>query len=198
MRFRKYLTVIGVVTFLVSAVVGVSAADQYGLDMSHSSIQFSVKHLVVSNVKGSFDKFDAVIMFDPDNISNSSVEVTIDVSSINTKNEKRDEHLRSEEFLHAAEHPTITFASRKIVKKNDGYVAAGKLTIRGVSKEVELPFTLNGPIVTPWGQTVIGIELAYELNRQEYGVKWSKALETGGLVASDDVKIDINLEAKKL
>ena len=119
--------------------------------------------MVISNVKGTFDKFDCAIKFDPDNIANSSVEVTIDVASIDTKDEKRDEHLRGEDFLHASKHPDITFVSKKIAKKGDGYVAAGTLTIRGVSKEVELPFVLNGPIVNPWGQTVIGIEIDGEL-----------------------------------
>lgn len=197
MRLQKLFAVLTVAALSVSIAGGVSAADQYGIDIVHSSIQFSVKHMLISNVKGTFDKFDGVIKYDPENIANSSVEVTIDVASINTKDQKRDDHVRSEEFLDASKHPNITFKSNKIVKKDDGYVAVGTLTIRGVSKEVELPFVLNGPITNPWGQTVIGIEIEFKLNRQDYGVKWNKTMDSGGLVVGDDIKIEINLEATK-
>jgi polyisoprenoid-binding protein YceI len=196
-RLQKLFAVLTAVALAVSIAGGVSAADQYSLDIVHSSIQFSVKHMVISNVKGTFDKFDGVVNYDPENIANSSVEVTIDVGSINTKDEKRDEHLRSEDFLDASKHPNISFKSNKIVKKDDGYVAVGTLTIRGVSKEVELPFVVNGPITNPWGQTVIGVEVEFKLNRQDYGVKWNKTMDSGGLVVGDDIKIEINLEAKK-
>jgi len=182
---------------MVAVAVSASAADKYTLDASHSSVEFSVKHMVISNVKGTFDEFDAVIMFDPENIDNSSVEVSIKVASVNTKDQKRDDHLRSEDFFNAAEHPDITFKSNKIKKKGDGYVAAGTLTISGVSKEIELPFVLNGPITNPWGQVVVGIEIEHKLNRQDYNIKWNKTMDNGGLVVGDDVKIEINLEAKK-
>ena len=184
-------------TVLVAFTLPATAADSYKLDASHSSVEFSVKHMLISNVKGAFDKFEAVIAYDPDNIENSSVEVTIAVESIDTKNEKRDDHLRSADFFDSENHPSITFKSKKIVKKGDGYVAAGTLTMRGVSKEIELPFVLNGPVANPWGQTVIGIEIEYELDRQDYGLNWNKTMDNGGLVVSDDVKIEINLEAVK-
>jgi polyisoprenoid-binding protein YceI len=175
-----------------------AAAGKYGLDTAHSSVVFSVKHMVISNVKGSFDTFDAVILYDPENIENSSVEVSIDVSSINTKDEKRDEHLRSADFFDAQTYPKVTFKSDRIEKRQDGYVALGKLTIRGVTKEIELPFRLNGPITNPWGQSVMGIEIQHELNRKDFNVNWNKVMDNGGVVVGDNVKVDINLEAKKL
>jgi polyisoprenoid-binding protein YceI len=136
-------------------------------------------------------------MLDPNNVENSSVEVSIDVNSIDTKDEKRDEHLRSPDFLDAANHPAITFKSKKIEEKGDQYVAVGDLTIRGVTKQVELPFELNGPITNPWGQQVLGVEIDFKLNRKDFKVNWNKTLDSGGVVVSDDVKVEINLEAKK-
>jgi polyisoprenoid-binding protein YceI len=197
MKMKAILFNLFAVAALVVVSSPVTAADAYKIDPAHSSVEFSVKHMVISNVKGSFDEFEAAIAYDPNNIENSSVEVTIPVKSINTKNEKRDDHLRSADFFDAENHPNITFKSSKIQKKGDGYVAVGTLTMHGVAKEIELPFVLNGPVVNPWGQTVIGIEIEYELDRQDYGLKWNKTMDNGGLVVGDDVKIEINLEAAK-
>lgn len=197
MRKKSFSVTATLWAVLVAVVAGASAADKYTVDPVHSSVEFSVKHMVITNVKGTFDKFDAVIMYDPENIENSSVDVSIDVSSINTKDDKRDEHLRSADFLDASNHPEITFKSDAIKKKGEGYVAIGTLTIRGVSKKIELPFELNGPVTSPWGQVVLGIEAEFELNRKEYNVNWNKTLDNGGLIAGDDVKVEINLEAKK-
>jgi polyisoprenoid-binding protein YceI len=196
MKRKRAISILAAAFASVLAITA-SAADDYKIDAAHSSIEFSVKHMVISNVKGTFDEFDAAIEYDPDNIENSSVEVTISVASVNTRNQKRDDHLRGGDFFDAGAHPDITFKSKKITKKGDGYVAAGTLTIRGVSREIELPFTLNGPITNPWGQTVIGVEIEYQLDRQDYGVTWNKTMDNGGLVVGDDVKIEINLEAAK-
>jgi polyisoprenoid-binding protein YceI len=196
MKYTKTSTTL-MVALVIATAQFAFAADSYKLDMAHSSIEFSVKHMMVSNVKGSFDKFDGTISFDPDNIANSSVQFSIDVASVNTKNEKRDEHLRSADFFDAANHPEITFTSEKISKKGDGYVATGTLVIHGVSKKVDLPFVLNGPVQSPWGQTVMGVEVNYQLNRKDYGLVWNKTMDNGGLVVGDDVKIEINLEASK-
>jgi polyisoprenoid-binding protein YceI len=153
--------------------------------------------MVITNVKGTFDRFSGTIVADAEDLGNSSVEVIIETASVNTRNDKRDEHLRSADFLDAENHPEITFRSSEIRRADAGYVALGTLTIRGVAKEVALPFTVNGPITNPWGQTVIGIEIGYELNRQDYGVSWSQSLDNGGLVVGDTVRIEINLEAQK-
>lgn len=194
-NFKK--TMILVVALVAATVQLTYAADKYELDLAHSSVAFSVKHMMISNVKGSFDTFSGTISYDPKNIENSSVEFSIDVSSVNTRNEKRDEHLRSADFFDAATHPEITFKSEKISRKGDGYVATGTLTMRGVSKKIDLPFVLNGPVQNPWGQTVLGVEVSHELNRKDYGLVWNKTMDNGGLVVGDDVKIEINLEAAK-
>lgn len=197
MNSKRYLTILAAAVVLAASAVMAGPGEKYTSDATHSTVEFSVKHMMITNVKGTFDTFDAVIMFEPGDLDHASVEVSIDVASVNTRDEKRDEHLRSPDFFDAAKFPTITFKSSKISKKGDGYVAAGALTIRGVSKEVEIPFQLNGPITNPWGQVVMGIELDYKINRKDFGVNWDKTMDNGGLVVSDDVKIEINLEAKK-
>jgi len=194
---NRSLVSLPAVAVAVALAGSATAADKYLFDKAHSSIEFSVKHMVVTNVKGTFDTFDGAIMYDPADIEKSSVDITIAVAGINTREARRDEHLRSPDFFDDAKYPNITFKSSKIKKTGDGFVAVGTLTIRGVSKEVELPFILNGPVVNPMGKTVIGVELTYKLNRRDFGVSWNKTLDAGGVVVGDDVKIEINLEAAK-
>jgi polyisoprenoid-binding protein YceI len=172
------------------------AQDVYTADPVHTSIAFHVKHLMVSDVRGEFKTYTATITLDPKNVENSSVEVTIDAPSISTNNEKRDGHLKSPDFFDVEKYPTITFKSKKIVKKGDGWVAVGDLTMRGVTKEIELPFTLTGP-VNLGPASVIGVSAATEINRQDFGVSWNKSLDNGGVVVSDKVRIEIEVEAKK-
>ncbi len=172
------------------------AQDVYTADPAHTSIGFQVKHLMVSNVSGGFKTYTASISLDPKNIENSTVDVTIDATSISTNNEKRDGHLKSPDFFDVEKYPTITFKSKKIVKKGDGWVAVGDLTMRGVTKEIELPFTLTGP-VNLGPASVIGVSAATEINRQDFGVSWNKSLDNGGVVVSDKVRIEIEVEAKK-
>jgi polyisoprenoid-binding protein YceI len=173
------------------------AADSYALDKSHSSIGFSVDHMLISTVDGSFGDFATELSVDPADVSKSSVKAVIQVASITTANEKRDEHLRSADFFDAAKFPTITFVSKKIVKKGSLWVATGDFTMRGVTKSIELPFKLNGPIKDPWGSTRIGVQATLTLNRQDYGVSWSKTMDEGGLVVGDEVQVKIQLEATK-
>ena len=158
MRLNTTVTAIIAMALLASGGPVLGGADTYQIDGSHSGVHFKVRHMLVTNVKGGFDTFEGTIMYDPDNIENSSVEVTIQANSINTRNEKRDDHLRSPDFLAAEEFPTITFRSTSVKKKGDGFVAVGDLTIRDVTKEVVIPFGLAGPVTNPWGQEVIGIE----------------------------------------
>lgn len=196
MQYLK-TTIILLAALVVAAARPVSAADAYDIDFAHSSVAFSVKHMMVSNVKGSFDKFTGTISYDPDNIENSAVQFSIDVSSVNTRNERRDNHLRSADFFDAANHPEITFKSDKISKKGDGYVATGTLVIHGVSRKIDLPFVLNGPVATPRGKMVLGVEADHRLNRKDFGLEWNRTLDNGGVLVSDEVKIEINLEASK-
>lgn len=172
------------------------AADEYKIDPVHSTVAFSVKHMVVNTVHGRFNDYAGQILFDEKDPSKSSVNVTIKSASINTDNEQRDGHLKSPDFLDAQKFPEITFQSKSVDKTSDGFVAHGVLTIRGVSKNVDLPFKLNGPI-NVGGNGLLGAEASLTINRQDYGVAWSKALDSGGLVVANDVKIDINVEAKQ-
>lgn len=168
--------------------------EKYDLDMAHSSINFNVSHMVLAKVHGSFSEYMVDLYFDSEDISKSSVKSIIEVSSISTRNEERDNHLKSPDFFDAAKYPKITFISKEIKKVSDNFLAVGNLTIRDVTKEVEIPFGIKGPITDPWGNTRFGIEATLEINRQDYGVKWSRTLDNGGLVAGNIVEIEIFLE----
>jgi len=195
---RKFvIAVLFVGTFFAfSSHTSPAAADTFMIDKSHTSITYSVRHMVISNVKGRFEDFEGSITYDKANLGKSSVDVTIQVASQTTDNKDRDEHLATDEFFHAEKHPTITFTSKHVEKSDDGFVAHGELTIRGITKHVHLPFVLNGPITDPWGNTRIGIEASVKVDRREFGMtEWTKTLEGGGLVVGNDVTIEIELEA---
>jgi polyisoprenoid-binding protein YceI len=172
------------------------AADEYKIDPVHSKVGFAVKHMAISTVEGRFTDFNGSILYDDKDPSKSSVSVTIKTSSINTDNTSRDNDLRSANFLEAEKYPEITFKSKSVEKKGNGYVAHGTLTIKGVSKDVDLAFTLNGPIDTGRGKAM-GAEAGLTINRQDYGVTWSKSLAGGELVVANDVIIKINVEARQ-
>jgi polyisoprenoid-binding protein YceI len=194
MRARRFVALfLGLLVFCVSAL----AADEYKIDPVHSTVAFSVKHMVVNTVHGRFNDYSGQILYDEQDPSKSSVNVTIKAASINTDNGQRDGHLRSADFLDAANHPEITFQSKSVEKAANGFVAHGVLTIRGVSKNVDLPFTLSGPIAAGGGN-LLGAEASLTINRQDYGVSWSKALDNGGLIVANEVKIDVNVEAKQM
>ena len=174
----------------------VAAQGTYGIDSAHSSVGFKVRHLV-SRVSGGFNEFDGTIVADFENLDASSVEFTIQASSIDTKNEKRDGHLRSPDFFDVEKYPEITFKSSKITKiDGDSFAVAGTLTMRGVSKEVVLTVDFLGEM-TAMGGTRAGYELTTTLNRKDYGVSWNRALDAGGFVLGDDVEVNINLEVIK-
>jgi polyisoprenoid-binding protein YceI len=192
---RKVLFIIMAVGLLM--VSAASGADKYQIDPVHSSIDFAVRHMVLSNVKGNFTDFSGVIVHDTADLAKSSVSVTIAASSINTNNVTRDNHLKSPDFFDVAKFPDITFQSERIEKSDSGYIAIGKLTMHGVIKEIALPFTVMGMVKDPTGVMHVGIEAGMTLNRQDYGISWSKTLDNGGLMVGNDVKIDINIEAIK-
>jgi len=188
----KAILLSGLLTLtLFSLAVG---GEKYNVDVAHSSIGFSVKHLVISNTKGEFKDFSGVINYDAEDISKSSVEITINTASIDTDDAKRDGHLKSPDFLDVEKHKTITFKSTKIQKTDAGFVAVGNLTIRDITKEVKLPFTLTGPIKDPWGYNRLGVEASLTIDRHDFGVSWSKTLDNGGLVVGNDVKISLDIE----
>jgi polyisoprenoid-binding protein YceI len=172
-------------------------ADTFKIDPVHSAIGFSVRHLVISNVKGNFTDYSGTIVYDSLDISKSSVEISIKASSINTDNTDRDKHLQGPDFFDAVKFQEIAFKSSKIEKKDGILYITGNLTMHGVTKELTFPFSILGTTNDPWGNFRMGAEAGLELNRQDFGLAWNKALETGGLVVGNEVKIELNIEAVK-
>ena len=173
------------------------AADAYTIDPAHTFSEFSIQHLVISNVKGGFPDISGEILYDAEDISKSSVEVILKVSSINTNVKDRDDHLRSPDFFDVEKHPDITFKSTKVERTETGLMITGTLTIKGVSKQVSFPFELNGPVTDPWGNPRIGVQGKLTINRKDYGLTYHQVLDNGGLVIGHDVHIELNLEAIK-
>lgn len=195
MRLKPQI-ILGVALALLIA--GVTfGADPFVIDPVHTNIGFSVRHLVINNVKGKFTDFSGTILYDEKDIAKSSVNVTIKATSINTGNDSRDNDLRGVGFLDAAKFPEITFQSQRIEKRSDGYVAVGKLTLHGVTKEFALPFSITGKIKDPWGNIRLGVESALTLDRRDFDLNYSKTLDNGGLVVGNDVKIELAVEAVK-
>ena len=170
------------------------AAKVYELDPAHSSIGFSVRHFGLSNVKGSFSDWSLTLGVDEENLADSSVNVTIQAASITTGNEQRDNHLRSPDFFAVEEFPTLTFESTSIEKTDDGFRMTGDLTMHGQTHEVSFPFEVFGPLDTGRGKR-LGAEGSLTIDRQKWGISWSRTLDTGGLVVANEVKIDFSIEA---
>lgn len=168
------------------------------IDASHSEIEFKVKHLMITNVNGFFTDYDATVEAANDDFSDAKISFEAKVDSINTKNEQRDGHLKSDDFFNAAEFPLIKFESTGIVKKdNEHYKLTGNLTIRDNTKPVELDVEYAGITVDPWGQTKAGFEISGKISRKEFGLKWTATTEAGGIVVSDDVKLLANVQLIK-
>ena len=174
------------------------AAETYSFDKAHTTVGFQVRH-IVTNVGGKFNDFTGTIQVDRAKPESSSVEFTIQAASINTNEPKRDEHLRSADFFDVATHPTVTFKSTSIkANGKDSWLVTGDLTMRGVTKQVTLPVTFLGEGKDPWGNEKMGFETAITVNRKDYGINWNKALDQGGLLVGDEVKVEISVEANKL
>jgi polyisoprenoid-binding protein YceI len=175
------------------------AAVTYEIDPAHANLQFSVRHLMVSNVRGSFTGVKGSVVYDPDNPAASRVEATIDANTIRTGDDQRDTHLKSPDFLDVAKYPTITFKGTKVEKiASDEFKVTGDLTIHGVTKPVVLDLhEVTEETKDPWGNTRIGASAKGKIKRSEFGLTWNAALETGGVVVGDDVKLDFELEFVK-
>lgn len=166
------------------------------IDPSHTLIEFAARHMMVSTVKGQFTKFDGTLLIDEANPANSSAEITIEADSLTTRDERRDGHLGSPDFLDVANYPTITFKSRRIVlTSSDKFQVVGDLTIRGVTREITLNATYEGQQKSPWGSTVAGFTAQAAFDRRDYNLTWNAALETGGVLVGDQVKISLEVEA---
>ena len=170
--------------------------NKYEIDPAHSSLQFSVRHLMLSNVRGAFSGVHGTLNYDPANPPASTVEASVDVNTVNTNDPQRDGHLKTADFFDAAHFPTITFRSTRVDKKGEGeFQVTGDLTIHGVTK----PVVLNVEEVSeegkdPWGNTRIGASAKTKIKRSDFGLTWNAALEAGGVVVGDDVKLDFELE----
>ena len=175
---------------------GAAATSEWKIDPPHSSAQFAVKHLGISTVRGAFTDVKGTVQWDDKEVTKSSVEVTIEVNSVDTRVPDRDKDLRSERFFDAAHFPTMTFKSKKVEKVAPGKLkVTGDLTIRGVTKEVALD--VDGPtpaVKDPWGNERMAINATTKVNRQDFGVKWNAALDNGGVVVGDDVSVTIDAE----
>lgn len=179
---------------------GLAGAASWDIDAGHSAVSFSVRHLMVSNVRGELGKVSGTINVDDKDITKSTVEATIDVAGINTRDAKRDEHLRSPDFLDVGKFPNITFKSTKVEKAGAGLKVTGNLTLHGITKEVVL--SVEGPmpaVKDPWGNTKSGFTATGKLNRKDFGITWNKNIDGGGMVVGEDIQITIDLEvaAKK-
>lgn len=175
-------------------------AAEWTVDPAHSAASFTVKHLMVSTVRGEFGKMTGTASWSKPDYSDAKVEVTIDATSIDTREPKRDAHLKSPDFFDVAKFPTLTFKSKRVEKgKDKGHLTlVGDLTIHGVTKEVA--FDVSGPspeMKTPFGTIAVGAEATAKINRKDFGLNWNKALEAGGVMVSDAVNIEINLELSK-
>ncbi|RYZ05342.1 MAG: polyisoprenoid-binding protein [Myxococcales bacterium] len=180
-------------------IAGIAHADsvEWKLDTSHTTVGFSVPHLVVSSVDGRFKEATAKINLDDADLTKSQVSVEINAGSIDTGDQKRDDHLKSPDFFDAKKFPKLTFKSTKITKAGAGYKLTGDLTIRDVTKSVTLDATLSAPVKTPWGNQARAAKVTGKIKRGDFGLKWNKALETGGVVVGDDVTIDVKSEVTK-
>jgi len=168
------------------------------LDTAHSSVNFRVRHLVISSVAGKFKTFEGTVESDKDDFTDARIRFSADVDSIDTGVEQRDNHLKSADFFDAANHPKLTFVSTGVKKKSENeYIITGDLTIRGITKPVELEAEFGGIQQDMYGNTVAGFELTGKIDRQEFGLHWSAVTEAGGLVAGNDVKLSISAELIK-
>jgi polyisoprenoid-binding protein YceI len=178
------------------AATSIASAATYEIDGSHSGASFSVRHLMVSNVRGDFGKVTGTVVWDEKNPAASSINAVIDATTINSRDNKRDDHLRSADFFDVTKHPTMTFVSKQVAPAGQGKLkVTGDLTIHGVTKQVVLDVT--GPtqeIKDPWGNARVGASATTKVNRSDFGLTWNKALETGGVVVGDEVAINLDVE----
>jgi polyisoprenoid-binding protein YceI len=173
-------------------------ATKWAIDPSHSEISFKVKHLVVTTLTGKFDSFEGSLETANDDFSNAKIGFTADIASINTGNGDRDGHLKSDDFFNAEAFPKLIFTSTGFTKTGDSdYKLTGDLTIRDVTKPVELTVEYGGTMVDPWGNTKAGFEINGKVKRKEFGLKWDAVTEVGGAVVSDEIKLHLNVQLVK-
>jgi len=176
-----------------------AATSEWKIDPQHTSAQFSVRHMAISTVRGAFSKVTGAILLDDSDITKSTVDVTIDVSTVDTREPDRDKDLRSDKFFDVAHYPSITFKSKRVQQVSTGKLkVTGDLTIHGTTKEVVLDVEgPTAPVKDPWGNVRVAVTATTKVNRQDFGVKWNATLDNGGVVVGDDVNITIDVEMIK-
>ncbi|NBV41605.1 polyisoprenoid-binding protein [bacterium] len=184
-------------TFAVVALSSsIWATDVYKIDTAHSTVGFSVRHMVLSNTRGSFGDYTGDVVWDKD-LKNAKINGTVKVASIDTRDQKRDDHLRSADFMDAVQFPEIQFHSTKIRKAGKVYEVTGQLTMKGVTRTVKFPLNVSDPVKDPWGNTRVNFSSEFKINRQDYGISWNKKLDNGGLVVGDEVTVQLDIEGVK-
>ena len=173
------------------------ATTQWSLDPTHSELQFKVKHLMITTVTGGLNTLTGSLTSDTEDFENAKVSFEADINSIDTGNTDRDNHLKSGDFFDAEQFPAITFASTSFEKDGDDFILKGDLTVKGVSKPVKLTAEFGGIATDPWGNTKAGFTLSGKINRTDFGLSWNAALETGGVMVSEEVKIAAELQFVK-
>lgn len=187
-------------TILVLSQPVIASASTWNIDPDHSSVGFSVRHLMVSNVRGTFEKYSGALNLDDKEITRSTVQATIDARSINTGVQKRDEHLRSADFFDVEKYPVMTFVSKKITRAGkDRLKIAGDLTLHGVTRPVVLDVVgLTTESKDSWGNFRRGATATTKINRKDFGLTWNAALETGGVAVGEEVTINLEIELKRI
>lgn len=170
------------------------ATIKWTIDPTHSEVGFKVKHMMFTNVSGQFDTYDATITTEDFDFTTSKIEFSANIDSINTGNSDRDNHLKSADFFDAEKNPKLTFVSSSLVKKGDDHELKGELTINGITKTVKLETEVSGLLKDPWGNTKVGLNATGKINRTDFGLTWNSALETGGVLVSEEVKLNIELQ----
>lgn len=183
-------------TVMIASVVTANAQTTYTADKAHAYIGFTIDHLVISKVKGQFKDYTATLELDENNNLLESAAL-IKVASIDTGIDKRDEHLRSADFFDVAQFPEMSFESRTVTEQDGKKVIVGDLIIRGVAKEITLPYEIKGPIQDPSGNTKIGFQAGTTINRADFGLTWNRAIEAGGVVVGEEVELVIDMEFQK-
>ncbi len=193
------LLFLGLTTLMTAPTIDLAQAAEYMIDPDHSQVMFKVKHMGISTVTGRFDLFEGAYTLDRDNLENSKVETKIVANSVNTNKQKRDKHLRSEDFLDVEKYPEITFVSKEVKKgSDDNFTIVGDLTIHGVTKSVELDAVYEGHVPKdPWGFDRTAFTASTKIDRKDFGLVWNDVLETGGLLVGDEVKIVLEIEGIK-
>ncbi|MEO8253343.1 MAG: YceI family protein [Flavobacterium sp.] len=170
------------------------ATTKWTIDTTHSEIGFKVKHMMFTNLSGQFESYEGTAVSEDDSFENANFEFSADINSINTNNADRDNHLKSGEFFDGENHPKLTFKSTSFTKKGDEYELKGDLSLKGETKPVELAVEFSGILKDPWGNTKVGFTITGKINRKDWGLNWNSALETGGVLVGEEVKLNIELQ----